>query len=225
MNISYFEIPFQHIIVENVFLEEELKKVDLSFEFINLVLNSYSEEDNKSIQFNISNDYSLSLKDTVDNNKSSASNNGYKLSKRESVFIEDVISNPLKNFFPLKNIEHILKNIIKDKSLLAQILKNSYRTGFLLSNFRHGDFYEPHADNSFVTGIYYKIDHDTNFEGGELVFKERNKFTFKPKNNSMIFFPSNELHQVVELKSTNPKSNKILRTALTLFFGSIQNNE
>lgn len=67
----------------------------------------------------------------------------------------------------------------------------------LISVYKDGDYYRPHEDKSFFTAIYYTWKDPKPFDEGDLYF---GKFKVPVKNNSVIIFPSNTMHEVTPVR-------------------------
>lgn len=75
------------------------------------------------------------------------------------------------------------------------------RKSCLLDRTGHGEFFRPHKDdygmpNCTMTFVYYV--HTSQFEGGKLVFPEKNE-TVDPEDNMLVMFPSGWLHEIQEV--------------------------
>lgn len=66
----------------------------------------------------------------------------------------------------------------------------------LVSQYRQGNYYHIHEDQSFITAIYYTWKEPKAFEGGDLYFGD---FKVPIENNCMLIFPSNTKHSVSEV--------------------------
>jgi hypothetical protein len=84
--------------------------------------------------------------------------------------------------------------------------KNSYKfneSNYYVKKWQTGSMMGPHKDENYSEGnlafsiVIYLND---NYEGGEINFPEK-AVTIKPAPGSAVIFPSNMMHQVLEIKS------------------------
>ena len=69
----------------------------------------------------------------------------------------------------------------------------------LFSLYNDGGFYLPHRDHAITSVLFWFCREPQNFTGGDLYFEELGE-TVKFKNNSMLMFPSQALHEVTPVK-------------------------
>jgi|LakMenEpi03Aug12_release.lakeMendotaPanAssembly.Ray.scaffolds.fasta_scaffold784457_1 Rps23 Pro-64 3,4-dihydroxylase Tpa1-like proline 4-hydroxylase len=203
MKINVFTHPFEHVIIENYFEDNELKDIFCELEAIF----KFKEKTNSLHVWN-----------------KSARKQGSFLSNRIafniSYFAKDKNSITEKHFeklFSLKISEYLFKN-----TYFCNFLKCVNDTGVVVGVYQEGDYYKPHYDTGIITALSHIWYEDYKFEGGELYFPDYNNYTLTPKNNNLIIFPSHITHGVKDITSVS-KHNDILhnRISLTLLTHSL----
>lgn len=179
--------PFPHLIIENMYNDEELKLIWEELEFLNKL-----EKFHKPERYGAS--YQINHENVIKYNTNS-----------KALILEDIYSD--------KNISNILRINVKTFNY-AQIYSNlsPYYLKFLLSNYsitkiryyENGDYYLPHTDDKFDTlACTYFYKHPKKFTGGELFFPQFDNYQFHCKNNSCVIFPSYFMHGVKEVHIEN----------------------
>lgn len=180
MKIQYDEkskIPY--VIIDNFYSEQELKDIWVEIKFLS------------------SKDKLLPPEETI-----SATYDDGTLKKRnlglflDGVYSQRDTSNILNHnrklfdhdfFVDLENLNHIFS-----------FIRKATKDNTLLSYYGDGDYYKPHADVSLFTAITFFYKEPKQFEGGELVLGE--DINIECKNNRLVLFPSNVIHEVLEVK-------------------------
>jgi len=86
---------------------------------------------------------------------------------------------------------------LEKKNWIFKFIKRLNHDSTLLSLYKDGDYYRTHEDESFFTAIYYTWKEPKTFEGGDLYFGD---FKVPIKNNSLLIFPSNTVHEVKKVR-------------------------
>ena len=170
--------PFPHLIVENMYTEEELKLIWEELEFLN-----------KPEKLQDPENYGASKTEEKYNTNAKA------------IVLDWAYSN--RNTSNILKINRKLFNYSKIYSELSP-----YHIKFLYCNwditkiryYHDKEFYLPHCDAKFDTlACTYFYKEPKKFNGGELFFPEY-EYTVECKNNSCIIFPSYFMHGVSEVK-------------------------
>jgi len=94
-----------------------------------------------------------------------------------------------------------------DNQVLADLSQTVDWNGMMMSYYKHGDYYKPHFDGSFITGLYwFHLRTPKKFTGGELLLYNATKsdtadtvIPFQPVHNRFMAFPSCYMHEVKEV--------------------------
>lgn len=175
--------PFPHLIVENMYNEEEL---ELIWEELNFLTKPY--------KLNVSD--SGTAKDSQGNFKSQS-----KSIVLDNVYCEKNVSNIL-----IVNKKLFAGGYLNIFSQISPSCKSILYQKFSLTKLRYyedGIQYLPHVDIFNYTAITFFHKKPKAFTGGELYFPEYN-YTFECNNNNMILFPSCLLHasQTISMNKT-----------------------
>ena len=197
--------PFPHLIVENMYNEEELKLIWEELEFLNKP---------------------SKLKEPEEYKAAPDSNGGYK-TKSKALILDDVyfdrsISNILTVNRKLFNYCEVYSNL------------SPYHSRFRVSNYDNtkiryysdGEYYDPHMDIKFDTiACTYFYKEPKKFVGGDLFFPQFN-YTVECKNNLCIIFPAYFIHEVKQLQMPNEDYNlRFGRYCMTQFTDVIPEND
>jgi Rps23 Pro-64 3,4-dihydroxylase Tpa1-like proline 4-hydroxylase len=116
---------------------------------------------------------------------------GYRRSKIAYRFPQELI---------LQKIDQIIEPV---KKHFKHEFKN-YSVECQMTAHNHGDFFKPHTDNGhyctnrLISYVYYFYKQPKPFDGGQLVlYNQKGSLTVEPINNSLIFFASSCLHEVL----------------------------
>jgi len=111
---------------------------------------------------------------------------------------------------------------------IGTLCHNLNWTSMMISYYENDDYYKPHFDASFITGLYwFDIRPQRKFAGGELYLYNGTKFMqpdaaipFQPVNNRFVAFPSCYLHEVNPIVlSERFKGQGYGRFCITMFCG------
>ena len=131
---------------------------------------------------------------------------------------EDCISDILKHItkFQDSNLHKALKNANK---MYAKTFTETNRTYSLISYYENNDYYKPHHDVFFWTGLIWFFREPKQFTGGDLIFPEFDNYRVECLHNRLILFPCYYLHGVETINLPEEKRDKGLgRYTLTHFF-------
>lgn len=178
--------PFPHLIVENMYNEEELKLIWEELEFLNKPGKLKGPEGYVAAQ-NLNGEYKTKSKALT----------------LDTAYADRSISNILKVNRKLFNYGEVYSN------LSPYHLKFS-NSNFDITKIRYyidGESYDPHDDINFDTiACTYFYKKPKKFFGGDLFFPQYN-YTVECKNNLCIIFPSYFIHEVKQIKIPNEDYN------------------
>jgi len=184
-NIRALKDPFPHLIVENMYDEEELSLIWEELEFLN-----------KPEKLQDPEIYSASkTKNEFDTNS-------------KAIILDRVYTN--RNISNILRINRKLFNYCKIYSDLSPYyIKFAYCNTDLtkIRYYQDKEFYLPHCDDNFDTlACTYFYKEPKKFDGGKLFFPEYN-YSVECKNNSCIIFPSYFMHGVSEVRISDKNYN------------------
>lgn len=206
MKINVFSQPFEHVIIEDYFEENELKDIFNELEAIFL----FKEKSNKFINWNLS-----------------AKNNGVftnRIAFDTRNFSKNKESITFKHFEKIFNPD--ISSYLFKHSNFCNFLRCVTETGVVVGVYQDGDSYKPHYDLGLITAVAHIWHPDFRFEGGELYFPDFDNFSIAPSLNNLIIFPSYLKHGVKKIK--NLVKNKSLlynRISLTMLTACMQGPE
>jgi len=90
-----------------------------------------------------------------------------------------------------------LSNLIKDKNLYNFLMDSNADLTFV-SYYKNNSEYKHHVDFSSMSAVFTLWKEPQQFQGGNLCFKSNN-YTPKLYSNSLIIFPSHQIHGVSKL--------------------------
>lgn len=192
--ITFLKEPFEHIIIEDYYSEQEIAAVTKEIIFIS-ESNSIEEADTRNT--------------AVEDNVIQA--------KRRCVFLHDMFVAPEKSLrLPILNFKYDKVKELREFGILGRQVALSNQITTLISFYRDGDYYTPHFDDAYTTQIIYLWPGEKDFDGGELYFPEFD-YEITVKNNSCLYFPGAAVHGVKPIVSKNLSSNSIKRVSVTTF--------
>ena len=218
MNIQYIKIPFEHIIINNIFNQETFDSCVEEIKFVEKRKKGYFELGKVKLLY----DNNIKIFNSLDDG-SATNNNLEKRSSKTSIFLNDFFVN-IKDLILTKSISKIFKENIEEIDFFTGTLKNIDTLGSLLSFYFDNDYYKAHIDESLLTCMFYYLPHGEVFNGGELFFSCDKEYTIKPQTNSLVVFPSKILHGVKKIKVIDTNySSQCVRIAVTFFLGKEHN--
>lgn len=170
--------PFPHLIIENMYNDEELELIWQELEFLN-----------KFNKFNTPDKYVAAK----------GSDNQY-LTNAKALILDEIYTDR-----KISNILNVNKKLFKYSKIYSSL--SPYHFKFLVANFDvtkiryycDGEYYNPHRDCLFDTlACTYFHKFPKKFTGGELFFPEYN-YEIECKNNLCVIFPSYFAHGVKKI--------------------------
>jgi len=171
--------PFPHLIVENMYNQEEL---DLIWQELNFLTkpHKFIEKDSGTAI----NEYGISL------------------SESKSIYLDEIYTERFISNILTINRKIFIGGYTKIFSEISPMCKSILQQNFDSTKIRYyenDDEYLPHIDVYNYTSITFFHKKPKSFEGGDLFFPEYN-YTFECDNNHMILFPSCICHAATKTK-------------------------
>jgi hypothetical protein len=182
MNTQSLQDPFPHLIVDDLYDEDELKLVWQELEFLNH-LDKWKKPEETGAAV-ISEDIlknSLGLFLDGDNPIYSHRNISNILKVNRKILSEDVLGTYSKLSFGYQ----------------SALISNHDTT--LINYYEDSHYYKRHYDRSIVTSLTWFYKEPKSFFGGDLIFSDFDRYTVTVKNNRAILFPSFIFHEVEEI--------------------------
>lgn len=171
--------PFPHLIVENMYDQEELKLIWEELGFLNKPGKLKDPEKYGAAQ-NLNGEYATKSKALT----------------LDDVYADRSVSNILTVNRKLFNYTEVYSNL----SPYHVRFKNSNHDTTKIRYYTDGEYYNAHTDESFDTlACTYFYKEPKKFVGGDLFFPQFN-YTVECKNNLCIIFPSYFMHEVKQIK-------------------------
>ena len=173
MKVNVVSDPVPHILVEDYFNEEELRKIWLEL------------------------DFHQSNTNTLKPHWATPSpNQALSMHKSGHIWIDEIFKD--RNF---SHIDRVWIKLLKDKTVLGNP-QNWYFKDFqyrehhvMINYYETKDFYDVHRDECCMSIISWFYKEPKKFKGGDFHFNDYN-LSFECKNNSFIAFPSQIRHSV-----------------------------
>lgn len=173
--------PFPHLIVENMYNEEELELIWEELEFLN--------KPGK-------------LKDPE--GYGAAKTNGQYITNSKALELDDIYKN--RNISNILTVNRKLFNYCEVYSNLSPYHSKFSHSNFDITKIRYysdDEYYDPHMDTVYDTiACTYFYKEPKKFFGGDLFFPQFN-YTVECKNNLCVIFPSYFMHEVKKIKIPN----------------------
>lgn len=182
MKVNPFKEPFNHIIVENYFSEQEYDLVWKELMF--LYPRMRPPEGTSAAQ----------------------DHRGVRQKKGIGIFVDNVYTD--RGYSDILRVtrkvlcKEILDVAENDLDLYYKLLKSVDRDSTLAQLYTNGDYYRAHRDTSVFTTITVLHKTPKQYEGGELYFPEFD-YAIDLKDNQALIFPSILSHEVCEVKQLN----------------------
>lgn len=174
IEVTYEKNPYDHIIIDNVFENQELEKIFYELDF-------------------------LTCSDLLNHSNSSVSN----VDKKNNFFcnLDDLYAHTKVS--PLVNLSNKLlqTEYVDQFSNFSHSFKFLHLVNFqnnFLSYYENNDYYNSHVDNSVITFLFYFRKKEDAFSGGELILDDQ-KF-IEPKNNRCVIFTGCSKHSSSPVK-------------------------
>lgn len=176
MQVTLCKEPFEFIIIDDTYTENELKLIFLELDFLCL--------SNKFLDPN----HTGSARD--ENNLIKKNNKG--------IFLDDVYKKrDHSNILTLNRKIYSIQ--LEHPSIILNFLKDSNFDITLLSYYENSDYYKSHKDLSVLTTVTYLHKQPKAFEGGNLILTEYG-YQFEPLFNRTYIIPGVVEHEVTEVK-------------------------
>jgi hypothetical protein len=200
MQVSFVTDPTPHVLLENIFSEEELELIWHELEALTPSLDTpkmtgsaFYEDEQKTLKKN---------------------NRGLFL---HEVYYRHSVS-PIIHFSEKKLFNEIYEQFNENHWFYKTWRSCNWDTT-LLSYYENSNYYEKHRDTCVFTALFWLWKEPKKFEGGNLTLTEHN-YNIECKNNCGIVFPGAEEHAVSEVKLPEEFANKNLgRYVISVFFG------
>ena len=172
--------PFPHLIVENMYNDEELELIWKELKFLT---------------------YSHKLLD-ANAQKTATDKDGNPISSTKSMILDNFYSNRnISNILTVnrKLFEHGYTQLYSQIAPHCKAINHQNTDLTTIRYYQNGDNYGSHFDSYNFTAITYFYKKPKLFVGGQLYFTEHNNYQFECEDNSMILFPSYIKHEVNEI--------------------------
>lgn len=169
--------PFEYIIIDNTYTEEELRLIFLELDFWAVSGNLMGPEHTGTARWE---------------------HNGEPKKKNAGVFLDGVYAE--RNYSNVLKFNRKIYGIQLDKpSTILNQLKESNHDTTLVSYYENEAHYKSHKDYSVLTAMTYLYKQPKTFEGGDLVLTEYG-YAFEPWFNRTYIMPGVVEHEVTEIK-------------------------
>jgi len=197
MQVKFVRKPTPHLLLDNIFSEEELKLVWTELNFIHPNLEPPQHTDGAKI-------------------------NGEVIKKNSGIFLYDVYKKYTYSHILKLIYQKIYHNQdLKNKWEVAwtkDFFSSSNWDSALVSYYEDLDNYKSHCDNSNFTTLMWIWREPKSFIGGDFTL-DNYSHKIKVNNNSGIIFLSAEKHSVSTVKMTNQSSENCGRYCISSFCG------
>ena len=169
MKVTWVPTPHPHLLLEDIFAEEELPQVMTELHNLDSLLlpphlSGSASRDGRPLKFNDA----LLLANL-----------------KETSPLEGLLSNHLFEELFLQIPCHWFMHSLRLCNLHS----------FMVSRYADGQYYNCHFDRCMFTTLVWMYDEPKQFTGGELIFTEY-KEVLEPKNNTGVIFFGAQLHEV-----------------------------
>jgi len=176
LQVTLCREPFEYIIIDNTYTEEELRLIFLELDFWALSGNLMGPEHTGTAR---------------------CEHNGEPKKRNTGVFLD--------NIYAERNYSNVLKfnrkifgiQLDKPSTILNQLRESNYDTT-LISYYENESHYKSHKDYSVLTAVTYLYKQPKAFEGGDLVLTEYG-YAFEPWFNRTYIMPGVVEHEVTEV--------------------------
>lgn len=179
MEILYKELPFPHVIIENLYSDFELSLIMKELDFLTQPWKLLSPEKTGS----------------------ATAPSGVVLKQNNCIWLDDVYSDrsisDILTFSRKLFDKEVIKKISGFHYSLAYI-KEINQDSTLLSYYDSADHYKKHDDSAVLTILTHLFKQPKKFSGGILQFPDYN-YNLETVNNRVILFPSTIFHSVSEI--------------------------
>lgn len=175
MKVTLCKEPFEFIIIDETYTEEELKLIFLELDFWSLSNNLMGP----------------------DHTGTAIWADGSFKKKNKGVFLDNIYAQ--RNYSNILKFNRKIYTIkLEQPSVILNFLKQSNGDATLVSYYENNEHYKAHKDSSILTAVTYLYKQPKAFEGGNLVLTEYG-YQFEPWfNRTYIMFGVVE-HEVTEI--------------------------
>ena len=175
MKVVLCKEPFEYIIIDETYTEEELKLIFLELDFWSLSNNLMGPEHTGTARWD----------------------DGTIKKKNKGVFLDEAYAN--RNFSNILKFNRKIYEIkTQQPSVVLNFLKESNYDVTLLSYYENEEHYKSHKDSSLLTAVTYLYKQPKAFEGGDLVLTDYG-IAFEPWFNRTYIIPGVVEHEVTEV--------------------------
>ena len=183
MKIQPHKLPFEHVVVDDLFTEEELNLIWREIDFLDSKL--------------------LPPKDTG----SAKDEKENLLKSNKGIFLDDIYTAKGREVSDILKVNRKVfhENITKAATHLSPFYEFIKETNFdstLINYYENNDYYDPHKDNALFTIVIFLYREPKGFTGGNFLFSDY-EHEVKLKANRMVLFPSIIKHTVTPIKTTS----------------------
>lgn len=180
MQVTLCKDPFEYILIDNTYTNEELEMIFLELDF-----------------------WTKSKKLMGPEHTGSARNpDGTPKKNNKGVFLDGVYAD--RSYSSILSLNRKIYGIQLDQpSVMLNFLKHSNHDTTLVSYYENSSYYKSHKDSSVITVLTYLYKEPKAFTGGDLILSEYG-YAFEPWNNRTYIIPGVVDHEVTEIKM-NPE--------------------
>lgn len=205
MHIAQIDVPFDILILQNVYSDYEKERILSELEIMYL---------------------SNALQDP-ESSGTAVYDDGTPMKRNKALFLDNVYNqdyrfiSPVLSYSESRLLSHEVKNEMYKINPSHGILFNATMHNTLVSYYENFDHYDFHKDASAYTFLSYLWKEPKKFSGGDIVFNINDqKFLIEIQNNMAIIFPSCYSHSVTEVKMEKENLGKMYgRFCITNFIG------
>ena len=176
MQVTLCKEPFEYIIIDETYTEEELKLIFLELDFWTLSKNMKGPDFTGTARWE----------------------DGTPKKKNEGVFLDEVYTD--RNYSSILKLNRKIYQItLEQPSIILNFLKTADYDTTLVSYYENQAQYKSHKDTSIITAMTYLYKQPKVFEGGNLILTEYG-YQFEPWFNRTYIMPGIAEHEVTEIK-------------------------
>lgn len=184
MQVTLCKEPFEYIIIDNTYTEEELKLIFLELDFLTLSNYLFGPDFTNSAKWG----------------------DGTLKKRNQGLFLDNIYVNRNSSNI-LKINRKIYQITCNEPSVILNFLKDCNCDMTLISYYENEDYYESHKDASILTAFTYLYKNPKSFNGGDLVLTDYG-IVFEPCFNRTYIMPSVVDHEVTKVIMSNEDCGK-----------------
>lgn len=196
MKIQIFKEPFEFIVIDDFYTDEELAGIWQELDFLTPKLKDPSQTG------------------------SATDSDGNLLKRNKGIFLDSSYNDRTISNILSVNRKIFSKEIVKvfDENYgpLFKLYKNSNFDSTLVNYYEKSDYYEPHEDLSIFTALTMLYKEPKNFTGGDLIFPGYD-VTIECRSNRLVIFPSMTAHAVNSVNLTKSLDGNFGRYSIAQF--------